>query len=264
LIELARRLAARTEQLPRTVVFIAFTGEERGLLGSAHYVKDPLFPLENTVAMFNMDMVGRLTEDKLTVFGTGTASGWDAWLDAEAAERRFTLSKKPEGLGPSDHSSFYAREIPVLHFFTGTHNDYHRPTDDWGKINVAGMHRIVDLLEELVTTTALDDARPEYVEVKGRAEMAARSGSRPYFGSIPDFSGEQSGYAIQGVSPGSPADKAGLKGGDVIIKLGEYPITGLDDFDLALREFSPGEEVSVTVRRGGEEQTFRLTLATPR
>jgi hypothetical protein len=264
LIELARRLAAREEPLPRTVVFIAFTGEERGLLGSAHYVKNPVFPLESTIAMFNMDMVGRLTDDELTVFGTGTASGWDEWLDAEAAERRFTLSKKPEGLGPSDHSSFYAREIPVLHFFTGTHNDYHRPTDDWGKINVVGIHRIVDLLEELVTTTALSDARPEYVEVKGRAEMAARSGSRPYFGSIPDFSGAEASYAIQGVSPGSPADKAGLKGGDVIIKLGEYPITGLDDFDLALREFSPGEDVTVTVRRDGKEQAFRLTLATPR
>ncbi|MCA9023651.1 MAG: M20/M25/M40 family metallo-hydrolase [Planctomycetaceae bacterium] len=264
LLELARRLAARSEPLPRRVVFIAFTGEERGLLGSAHYVKEPVFANEKTIAMFNMDMVGRLTDDKLTVFGTGTASRWNALLDDEAEERNFKLSKKEEGFGPSDHSSFYAKQIPVLHFFTGTHNDYHRPTDDWDKINVEGMERIVDLLEDLIVTTAETEKVPEYVAVKGRAELQERTGSRPYFGSIPDFGGEEVGYALQGVSPGSPADKGGLKGGDVIIQLGTFPITGLDDFDLALREFSAGEEVEVKVRRAGEELTFRVTLATPR
>lgn len=264
LIELARRLALRPKPLPRRIVFIAFTGEERGLLGSAHYVKEPVFPNEKTIAMFNMDMVGRLQEDKLTVFGTGTATRWDGLLDQEAEERRFKIAKKEEGFGPSDHSSFYAKQIPVLHFFTGTHNDYHRPTDDWEKINVDGMGRIVDLLEELIVNTAETNEVPEYVAIKGRAEMEARSGSRPYFGSIPDFGGEEAGYALQGVSPGSPADKGGIKGGDVIIKLGEFPITGLDDFDLALREFSAGEEVAVVVRRDGQEMTFRVTLATPR
>jgi len=264
LIELARRLASRAEPLPRRIVFIAFTGEERGLLGSSHYVKQPVFPLENTVAMFNMDMVGRLTDDKLTVFGSGTAKRWDDLLDREAEQHHFALSKKPEGFGPSDHSSFYAKQIPVLHLFTGVHNDYHRPTDDWEKINLTGIGRVVDLLEDLVVTTAQTESRPEYVAVQGKADLKARSGSRPYFGSIPDFSGEQEGYAIQGVSPGSPADKAGLLGGDVIIKLGKHAVTGLDDFDLALREFSPGEQVTVTVRRDGEEQQFRLTLATPR
>ncbi len=264
LIELARRLAARTEPLPRRIVFIAFTGEERGLLGSAHYVKEPVFPIEKTIAMFNMDMVGRLTDDKLTVFGTGTATRWDELLDHEADERHFKVSKKPEGFGPSDHSSFYAKQIPVLHFFTGTHNDYHRPTDDWEKINVEGMGRVVDLLEDLIVTTAETREVPQYVAITGKAEMQSRTGSRPYFGSIPDFSGEEVGYTLQGVSPGSPADKGGLKGGDVIIALGQFPITGLDDFDLALREFSPGEEVVVKVRRAGEEESLRVTLATPR
>ncbi|MCA9076925.1 MAG: M20/M25/M40 family metallo-hydrolase [Planctomycetaceae bacterium] len=264
LIELARRLASRSEPLPRRVVFIAFTGEERGLLGSAHYVKEPEFPNEKTIAMFNMDMVGRMQEDKLTVFGTGTATRWDALLDQEAGERQFKLSKKEEGFGPSDHSSFYAKQIPVLHFFTGTHNDYHRPTDDWEKLNIEGMGRIVDLLEELIVSTAVTQETPKYVAIKGRAEMQERTGSRPYFGSIPDFGGEEVGYALQGVSPGSPADKGGIKGGDVIIKLGALPITGLDDFDLALREFSAGEEVPVVVRRDGEELTLRVTLATPR
>ena len=233
-------------------MFIAFTGEERGLLGSAHYVKEPLVPLEQTVAMFNMDMVGRLTDEKLTVFGTGTAKRWDAWIDAEAKERRFAISKKPEGLGPSDHSSFYAKRIPVLHFFTGTHNDYHRPTDDWEKINIEGIARVVDLLAELVVTTAETEELPEYVAVQGKASLEPRTGSRPYFGSIPDFGTEVEGYAIQGVSPDSPADKAGIKGGDVLIKFGEHAITGLDDFDLALRTFSAGE-ASQTGRPAGRK-----------
>ncbi|MGE3999086.1 MAG: M20/M25/M40 family metallo-hydrolase [Planctomycetaceae bacterium] len=264
LIELARRLASRSEPLPRRVVFIAFTGEERGLHGSKHYVDEPLFPLDKTIAMFNMDMVGRLTDDKLTVFGAGTATRWDDLLVSAGSKYGFELSKKPEGEGPSDHDSFYRKEIPVLHFFTGTHNDYHRPTDDWEKLNIEGMSRVVDLLEDLVITTALTEERPEYVLVEGRADIQSRSGSRPYFGSIPDFSGEEKGYALQGVSPGSPADKAGLQGGDLIVKLGKYNITGLDDFDLALREFSAGEEVLVTVRRAGEEREFHVTLATPR
>src|SRR5690606_34895524 len=160
-----------------------FTGEERGLLGSAHYVKEPLIPLEKTVAMFNMDMVGRLTDDKLTVFGTGTAARWDEWIDREAAERNLQIAKKPEGLGPSDHSSFCAEKIPVLHFFTGTHNDYHRPSDDWEKINIEGMARVVDLLEELVVTTAQTEEPPQYVAVQGKASLEPRSGARPYFGS---------------------------------------------------------------------------------
>jgi hypothetical protein len=264
LMELARMLAAREEPLPRRVVFIAFTAEERGLLGSAHYVKEPLIPLEKTVAMFNMDMVGRLTDDKLTVFGTGTAPRWDDWIDREAAERDFVISKKLEGLGPSDHSSFYAKKIPVLHFFTGTHNDYHRPSDDWEKINIEGMARIVDLLEELVVTTAQTEEPPQYVAVQGKASLEPRTGARPYFGSIPDFGTEAKGYAIQGVSPDSPADKAGVKAGDVLIKLGEHQITGLDDFDLALRTFSAGEAVEMVVLRDGNEVTLTVTLATPR
>jgi hypothetical protein len=264
LMELARILAAREEPLPRRVVFIAFTGEERGLLGSAHYVREPLIPLEKTVAMFNMDMVGRLTDDKLTVFGTGTASRWDAWIDQEAAERNLQITKKPEGLGPSDHSSFYAKRIPVLHFFTGTHNDYHRPSDDWDKINIEGMGRVVDLLEELIVTTAHTQEAPQYVAVQGKASLEPRTGARPYFGSIPDFGTEAKGYAIQGVSPESPADKAGVKGGDVLIKLGEHQVTGLDDFDLALRSFSPGEAVEMVVLRDGKEVILTVTLATPR
>lgn len=263
LLELARRFAARPQKPPRRLVFIAFTGEERGLLGSAQYVKEPLFPLESTIAMFNMDMVGRLEDDKLTVFGSGTSPRWPALLEQCAQGKQLQLILKPEGFGPSDHSSFYAREIPVLHLFTGTHNDYHRPTDDWEKINAAGMRRIVDFLEEVVTATAANPERPGYIAIQQRATLT-RSGNRPYFGSIPDFSTDTEGYAIQGVAPGSPADLAGLRGGDIIVQLGEEQIGSLDDFDLALRKFSPGQQVTVVVLRGGQRIKLQVVLAAPK
>jgi len=263
LIELARKLAARKTPLPRRIVFIAFTGEERGLIGSAHYVKNPLFDIKNTVAMLNMDMVGRLTEDKLTVFGTGTAPRWNKLVEETAKAYDLKLSLKPEGFGPSDHSSFYGKQIPVLHLFTGTHTDYHRPSDDWDKINIPGMQRIIGFLEEIAIATAENPKRPEYVKIEQPA-TAMRSGNRPYFGSIPDFGVEGPGYHISGAAPGSPADKAGLKAGDTIINMGKTKIDGLDDFDLALRMFSSGEEVEVTVMRDGQRVKLTVKLGKPK
>lgn len=263
LIELARLLAARKTPLPRRLVFIAFTGEERGLIGSAHYVKNPIFDIKNTVAMLNMDMVGRLTDDKLTVFGTGTAPRWKKLVEETAKAYDLKLSLKPEGFGPSDHSSFYGKQIPVLHLFTGTHSDYHRPSDDWDKINIPGMERIIGFLEEIAVATAENPKRPEYVKIE-RPATTMRSGNRPYFGSIPDFGGEGPGYHISGVSPGSPADKGDLKAGDAIIKMGDTKIDSLDDFDLALRMFSPGEEVDVTVMRDGKRVKLKVKLGKPK
>lgn len=263
LLELARRLGRREQPLPRSILFLAFTGEERGLLGAEEYVKNPLVPLERTVAMLNMDMIGRLDGDKLTVFGTGTSTRWNELVDALSEPLNLKIAKKPEGFGPSDHSAFYAKKIPVLHLFTGTHSDYHRPGDDWDKINVEGMDRIVTLMEQLTLDVAMQETRPDYLEVKGTASIE-RTGSRPYFGSIPDFGTEAEGYAIQGVSPDSPAEKGGLKGGDVIVEFGGNRIGGLDDFDLALRKFSPGEQVEIVVLRKGERVTVKVTLGTPR
>ncbi|MEW4488861.1 M28 family peptidase [Thalassoglobus sp. JC818] len=263
LLELARRLGQRKQPLPRRVVFIAFNGEERGLLGAYEYVANPLFPLEKTVAMFNMDMIGRLVDDKLTVFGSGTSSVWESMLDAGAERVDLELVKKPEGFGPSDHAAFYGKQIPVLHLFTGIHDDYHRPSDDWDKLNISGMSRTLSLLEELVVATAELEERPDYIEIAGSAALT-RTGSRPYFGSIPDFSEETRGYAISGVAPGSPADEGGLKGGDVIIEMAGKKIGGLDDFDLALRELEPGDQIDVVVLRGEERIPLKVTLATPK
>lgn len=262
LIELARRLASREKPLPRRVVFIAFTAEELGLIGSEKYVSQPVFPLEKTIAMYNMDMVGRLRE-KLTVFGIGTSPLFKDEVTEFAKSREIELTLKPDGFGPSDHSSFYAKKIPVLHFFTGTHSDYHRPGDDWEKINLAGMQKVVGLMEDMVVKTAMTDKRPAYLEVKSRAQIA-RSGSRPYFGSIPNFGSEDPGYAISGTAAGSPAKKAGLKAGDHIIQFGKHTISDLNDFDLALRDFSAGDEVEVVVRRDGEKLKLKVILAKPR
>jgi hypothetical protein len=263
LLELARSLKRFDPPSRRRIVFIAFTGEERGLLGSAEYVRNPVFPLETTVAMINLDMVGRLSDDKLTVFGTDTAKEWNELLENAARNYRLNIIKKPEGFGPSDHSSFYAKQIPVLHLFTGTHSEYHRPNDDWPLINFEGMERVTRFTERLVEWAAVTTPKPTYVQVAGKAQLG-RDGSRPYFGSIPDFGTNEKGYALQGVGPGSPADKGGLKGGDIIIKIGDQTITGLEDFDLALRKYSAGQQIDVVVKRGGMEVTLKVTLGVPR
>ncbi len=263
LLELARRLGGRKEKPSRRIVFIAFTAEERGLIGSNHYVKNPVFPLKDTIAMFNMDMVGRLRDGKLTIFGTGTAKQWKPMLDPLAKTHNLKFVYQPEGLGPSDHAKFYSVKIPVLHFFTNTHRDYHRPTDDWDKINVQGMNQVVDLLEEIVDQTLDNKDRPEYLLVKGTAKIE-RNSSRPYFGSIPDFGTEAEGYAISGVAPGSPAAKGGMQGGDVIVQLGKQKIGSLDDFDLALRKFKAGDQVDVTVLRKDKKVALKIILDKPR
>jgi hypothetical protein len=263
LLEVARQLTSQEKKLPRRIVFIAFTGEERGLIGSARYVRDPIVPLDKTIAMLNMDMVGRLDDDKLVIYGTGTAAEWQDLIDELNEKHAFKITRHPEGFGPSDHSSFYAKEIPVLHFFTGTHKDYHRPTDDTDKVNVVGMRRIAEMVGETALKLAEEETKPTYKEAKGRPQIA-RGGDRPYFGSIPDFSQDQPGYALMGVTKDSPAEKAGLASGDFIIQLGESRIGNLEDFDSALRKFKSGDRVTVTVKRGEQEKQFEVTLDPPR
>jgi hypothetical protein len=261
LVEVARRLVA-AGPLPRTVLFIAFSGEERGLLGSAHYVGNPVVPLDDTVAMVNLDMVGRLDGGKLIVHGTGTGGGFDELVDRLAGAAGLTTAKEAGGFGPSDHSSFYAKKIPVLHLFTGSHADYHRPTDTADKINYDGMVTLAGLVTDLVTDLATN-ARPQYREVA--SSMFARGGGdRPYFGSIPDFGKPGGGYAISGVAKDSPAAVGGLQGGDVIVRLGGSAITGLEDFDSALRKHKGGEKVPVVVRRAGAEVTLEIVLGQPK
>ena len=263
LLEVARQLSQRKTKLPRRVVFIAFTAEERGLIGSARYVKEPLYPLDQTVAMLNMDMVGRLTDNKLVVYGTGTAKTFDDMIEEFNKDYQFKITKHPGGTGPSDHATFYAKKIPVFHFFTGTHKQYHRPSDDFDLINLPGMVKVTQLVTQVAETIAAAPERPEFVQVKSK-RTDRPAGDRLYFGSIPDFAGDQPGYAIMGVTSGGPAEKAGLKSGDVIVQLGENKIGNLEDFDSALRKFKAGDKVPVVVKREGKDVKLEVVLDPPR
>lgn len=260
LLEVAHRLTASGYKPNRRIVFIAFTAEEKGLLGSAHYCEQPVFPLDKTIAMLNMDMVGRLSEDKLIVYGTGTSSGFDPLITKLSEEDHFQLTKIPGGFGPSDHASFYAKKIPVLHFFTGTHSDYHRPSDDTEKLNIEGMRRVADLVAAALQTIDRTEARPNYIEIKETTSIAADSGDRPYFGSIPDYAKEVEGLALSGVSPEGPAAKGGLQGGDIIVQLGETKITDIELFMVALTKHKPGDKVKVKYLRDGKERETEVEL----
>lgn len=261
LVEVARRLAAGP-RLPRSVLFAAFSGEERGLLGSAHYTANPAVPLADTVAMVNLDMVGRLSGNKVIVHGTGTGSGLEPLVDRLVAAHGLEAAKEPGGFGPSDHASFYAKKIPVLHVFTGSHGDYHRPSDTAEKINYEGLVRLADLVTDVIRELATAPGRPAYIEVA--SPQFARGGDRPYFGSIPDFGKPGGGYAISGVAKDSPAARGGLAGGDLIVRLGESAITNLEDFDSALRKYKAGETVPVVVLREGKEVRLAVKLDPPR
>ena len=272
LIEAARALASGPP-LAQDILFIAFTGEERGLWGSAHYVNAPLLPLEGTVAMLNLDMVGRVSDDVLTVLGTGTAEEWEDVLDrANAAiPTPLDLRFNRDGFGASDHTSFYARGIPVLHFFSNTHPEYHRVEDDWELVNAEGMDRVSDLVTAVVrevvpasglaALTPVEDAgNPHGVSASGDAGSVA-SGFRVRLGTIPDYSRESGGMAITAVRVGSPAAEAGIEGGDIIVKFGPHEIDSVYEYMAALNEYDPGDEVEIVVLRGEERLTVKVVLA---
>ncbi|MBI4540771.1 MAG: M20/M25/M40 family metallo-hydrolase [Gemmatimonadetes bacterium] len=262
IIEAARQLAGAPPSPRHSILFIAFSGEERGLLGSTHFVQHPTVTVDSVLAMLNLDMVGRLRENRLSVMGVGTAREWRDMLAAANARvaTPFTLVLSEDGFGPSDHSSFYARGIPVLHFFTNAHEDYHRPSDDWQKLNADGLERVATL----VTQVARDlGARSQLTAVAQAGDQhagagpAPESGYGPYLGTIPDFSPVPFGVRITGVRAGSPAEHAGLKAGDVIVAFGGKEIADLYAYTYALREKAPGDTVNIEVLR--DSQRVRLT-----
>ncbi|RIK83639.1 MAG: aminopeptidase [Planctomycetota bacterium] len=264
LLEVARSLATEKNEGPRRrIVFMAFSAEERGLIGSAYYVNNPVFPLEKTVAMLNMDMVGRVSDNKLIVQGADTADEFKAWVEKANETALFKLTHQPGGFGPSDHASFYPKRIPVMHFFTGLHSDYHRPSDDYDKVDVAGMRKVVEMVTYVATQVAEKPERPTFREGKQPAPRRG-GGDRPYFGSIPDFGEPVDGLKISGVTKDGPAAKGGLQGGDIITMLGDNKIGNLEDFDAALRKFKAGDKISVAVKRKDEALKLEVTVEEPR
>ena len=189
LLELAEKFSSIKDKIDRDIVFIAFSGEELGLLGSSYVVNNFPLPIENDITMINMDMIGRLNDKKdLIVYGTGTSSKWKNILD-DKNEYDFNLTFNDEGFGPSDHSSFYGKKIPVLFFFTGTHTDYHKPSDDADKINAAGQEKVVNYVYDVALAIVNSETKPDYISVE-KKDTGRMMGSRVYVGTVPDFAGE--------------------------------------------------------------------------
>ena len=259
-LELARMFSARPAR--RSIVIAHFTGEELGLLGSQWFVDHPPLSLDSAVAMVNFDMVGRLRNEKLIVYGVATARELGGIVDSANTAPRLSVSAVGDGFGPSDHSSFYAKGIPVLHFFTDLHDDYHRASDDVERIEAEGEARVVAMAERVVRAIADRPARLTPVRVAAPAPMAGgRTGSNVYLGSIPDMStGDANGLRLSGVRAGSPADSAGLRAGDVIVELGGRAVKDLHEYSDALYARTPGERVVIVYLRNGARSTTSVIL----
>jgi hypothetical protein len=267
-IALAEAIAKRGKQR-RGTLFMAFAGEEIGLLGSQYWTEHPTKPLEDAVAMLNMDMIGRVDKSKVYVGGAGTAKVFQQLLDEAAKDADFEVAMSQSGYGASDHTSFTTKGIPVLFFFSGLHADYHKPSDTWDKINAEAAVEVLDIVDEVAEDLRVSEERPEFIReaaMAGDPHSGAPPGSGggggygPYFGSIPDFAEVPNGVRFADIRPDSPAAKSGLLPGDIMTGFDGKPIKNLYDFTYALRDGRVGQTVAVTVLRGGEELTLSVTL----
>ena len=262
-LELARLFAPLKGQLDRGILFMSFSGEELGLLGSAHWVKNPTMPLDKCVAMINMDMIGRIRDNKVFIGGVGTGSTFGSILEVAQKKTNFTVESSAGGYSSSDHTSFVAKKIPVLFFFSGLHADYHKPSDTWDKINAPSAAQLLDMVGDVALQLASAPKPPSLVTVAEAHPAGGPSGPGgygPYFGSIPDFGEVKDGVRFSDVRPGSPAAKAGLKAGDILVEFDSKPIHNLYDFTDALRRSKVGQVVEVKVLRDGQPVTASVKL----
>jgi Tol biopolymer transport system component len=261
-LEIAAALAAqaRTNALERSVVFAFWSGEEIGLIGSSYFVEHPPVALTNVIAYLNFDMVGRLRENKLTVQGVGSSSGWTKLLEKRNVAAGFALQLMDDPYAPTDVTAFYPKGVPVLQFFTGSHEEYHRPTDTAETLNYAGMERVTKFVAGLTRDLVSASARPEYVKVeRSEREGGARDALRVYLGTIPDYATELQGVKLSGTRGGSPADKAGLKAGDIIVEFGGQKVANIYDYTYALDAAKIGQPVKVVVKRVNERVEVTVT-----
>jgi hypothetical protein len=260
-MELARRFAAMKDRDGRKMVFMTFSAEEMGLLGSQHFCNvEPLFPLADVAAMVNLDMVGRLPTDgkqKLLVEGTGTSKTFDALV--EKLNSGFQYSKNRGVSGFSDHAPFYRKKIPVIMYWTGTHKDYHKPTDTADRINVPGMRKVTDLAEKTLTHLATVPERPDYIEVKSASKSAGGGPKGPKLGIIPNYDENTPGLLVGGVAAGGAADKAGLKEGDLIVEIGGKQITNIQTYMAAMSTQKVGQPTEIVVVRGKDRLKLKAT-----
>ena len=258
LLEVARNLAARRADAQRTFVFIAFTAEELGTIGAAHYVDNPARPLSQSTAMLNFDMVGRLRGDSVVVGGTGSSPELRAALEAANAGYGLALQMQDDPWGASDHAVFYGKEMPVLHFYTNLHADYHTPADDWDLINMEGIAQIAEMASDLAWSLATAPASPTYVAVTRPPPPSG--GPRASLGTVPDMASAVEGMRLQGVRAGGAAEAAGLQAGDIVIGIGEVEITGIYDLQKALTTYKSGDTVTIVYLREGERMETEATL----
>ncbi len=258
LLETARELTSREATNHRTIVFVAFTAEELGTIGSMYYAEHPVAPHDSTLAMLNFDMVGRLSGDTLVVGGTGSAEELEATIDRVNHRYGFSIGKQADPWGNSDHAIFYGKDVPVLHFYTSLHQDYHTPTDDWDKLNTTGIARVAafgaDVAWELATRssdlTLLAFERPK----------RPRAGPVASLGTVPDMVTAGEGMRLQAVRAGTAAEEAGLQAGDVILQIGEVEVKNIYGLQEALTTYATGQTVVIVFLRDGERMETTATL----
>lgn len=270
LVELAHQLAARDEPLRRRILFIAFSAEELGLIGSAKYVQDPLVPLSSTIAMLNLDMVGRLRDGKLTMYGTGTAAEWPSLIDQANAPLGLDIKRVPGGYGPSDHASFFERGVPVLHLFTGFHNQYHRPSDDSELLNIDGMRQITELVREIAVDLAQAEQRPTSTGSQGQFDLGEladldadfnvpRPTDRPLLGVLLQPHAE-GGVVVQRLVRNAAAEQHGIRPGDILLSVDGHPADSTEAVIQVLRDHPPGETLKVRLKRRGVEMELDINF----
>jgi hypothetical protein len=257
LIELSKQLK-NSNLKNNNYIFIAFSGEELGLFGSKYYTEHPAVDLTNTNYMINMDMVGRLNDSThgFTIGGYGTSPVWGQELSS--TDQYFKINFDSSGTGPSDHTSFYRKDIPVLFFFTGAHSDYHKPSDDADKINYNGELLLLKYIYAVIEKTN-DKGKLAFTKTREAQQMGKRSFSVS-MGIMPDYTFSGTGVRADGISEGKPAEKAGLKTGDIIIQLGDFKVTDVQGYMQVLGKFKKGDATKVTVKRGTEEKVFDVVF----
>lgn len=261
-IELARQFSSVKDKIRRSIIFMTFSGEELGLIGSQYFTQNSPVKLENVVSMFNLDMIGRINdENTLILNGTGSSSIWHDLFNELNNNNYFQLSFNDDSFSSSDHASFYSKEIPVVFFFTGIHGDYHRPTDTAEKINSEKAVSILNFIFNAATKIDQNDERPDYIKVE-RSSTGGAMSFRVYVGVIPDYSSSPEGFKISGVNPNSPAEKAGLRGGDIITQIGEKKINDIYDYTYVLSDHNPGDKVELRFLREGKQQISELEFGT--
>jgi hypothetical protein len=256
-LALANYFASNKKTENYNFLFMCYSGEELGLIGSKKWCEAPSFPLEKISYMINMDMIGRLNDStkKLIIYGVGTSPVWVPVIDS--IKNNFSIKKDSAGVGPSDQTSFYLKDIPVLHFFTGQHEDYHKPSDDADKINYEGEAAVLEYIIRLINAT---DKMGKLAFLKTRNPDTGKTSFKATMGVMPDYAFEGKGLRIDGVTDGKPASKAGIQKGDVVIKLGDMEVKDVQEYMKALSKHNKGDTVPVKILREGKEVELKVTF----